>query len=390
MRRGPLALIIAGGIALLTPAPARAAEPFIINAILSLSGYAAFIGGQEQIGLRAVEDLTNRSGGINGTQIHFEIVDDASNPANAIQLANQIIAKNAPVILGPSLTSNCESIFPRILDNGPVTYCFSPALYPKAGTFGFSVGPSTSDLNVGAVRYFRSRGWKRVALLTTTDASGQDGEKQGLYALGLPENKDMQLVANEHFAVSDLTIAAQVERLKAANPDVILAWVTGTPTGTALHSLHDGGLDVPVLFNAGNLVVKQIQSYSAFLPKTLLFSGLLYMAPALGKDARVQAEGQRFVDELRTLNSPPLLLAALAYDPARIVVDAFRHYGTSAGAKQIRDYVEHVANYPGINGIMNFTDGSQRGVGVNGVVIVRWDESKQNFVPVSNPGGAPN
>jgi branched-chain amino acid transport system substrate-binding protein len=390
MRTPLLAVALAATIALLSPGATRAAEPFTINAILSLTGYAAFIGGQEQVGLRAVEDQTNRSGGINGTPVHFEIVDDASNPANAIQLANQIIAKNVSVILGPSLTSNCESVFPRILDSGPVTYCFSPALYPKSDTFGFSVGPSTRDLNVAAVRYFRARGWKRVALLTTTDASGQDGERQGLYALNLPENKDMQMVANEHFAVSDLTMTAQVERMKAAHPDVVLAWVTGTPSGTALHGLHDGGLDVPVLLNAGNIVVKQIQSYGAFLPKTLLFPGLLYMAPELSKNTRVRNEDQRFVEELKTLGSPPLLLAALAYDPARIVVDAFRRNGTNATAKQIRDYIEHVTNYPGVNGMMNYTNGTQRGIGVDGVVLVRWDETKQNFVPVSGPGGQPS
>ena len=390
MHRSFLAVTAAAAIALLAPGPTRAAEPFTINVILSLSGYAAFIGGQEQVGLRAVEDLTNKSGGINGTPVHFEIVDDASNPANAIQLANQIVAKNVPVMLGPSLTSNCESVFPRILESGPVTYCFSPALYPKPDSFGFSSGPSTRDLNVAAVRYFRARGWKRVALLTTTDASGQDGERQGLAALGLPENKDMQLVANEHFALSDLSIAAQVERMKAAHPDVVLAWVTGTPSGTALHGLHDGGLDVPVLLNAGNIVAKQIQSYSAFLPKTLIFPGLLYMAPQMNKNPLVRAEGRRFVDELKALGSPPVLLAALAYDPARIVVDAFRKNGTNATAKQIRDYIEHVKNFPGVNGMMNYTDGSQRGIGVDGVVIVRWDEAQQNFVPMSHPGGLPN
>ena len=104
MRRTLLAAGVAAAIAFLAPGATRAAEPFTINVILSLSGYAAFIGGQEQVGLRAVEDLTNKSGGINGIPVHFEIVDDASNPANAIQLANQIVAKNVPVMLGPKST----------------------------------------------------------------------------------------------------------------------------------------------------------------------------------------------------------------------------------------------------------------------------------------------
>ena len=388
MRTYLLALVAA--LALVVPGAARAAEPFTINVILSLSGYAAFIGEQEQIGLRAVEDVTNKSGGINGTPIHFAIVDDSSNPATALQLANAMIAKNAPVILGPALTSNCESIFPRILENGPLTYCFSPALYPKAGTYGFSSGPSTRDFNVAALRYFKARGWKRIALLTTTDASGQDGDIQGRYAVSLPENKSMQLVANEHFAVSDLSIAAQAARIEAAHPDVVLAWVTGTPSGTTLHAFHDSGIDVPIFLNAGNVHAKQIQGYAGFLPKMLLFPGLLYMAPELTTNTQVRDEQKRFVAALAAQGSPPVLSAALAYDASRVVIDAFRHLGTNATAKQLRDYIGNVKTFPGVNGLMNYTGGKQRGTGPEGVIIVRWDEAKQDFVPVSKPGGQPN
>jgi branched-chain amino acid transport system substrate-binding protein len=270
-----------------------------------------------------------------------------------------------------------------------MTYCLSPALYPKAGTFGFSLGPSTRDLNVAAVRYFRLKGWKRVALLATTDASGQDGEIQGHYAMNLPENKGMQLVADEHFAVSDLSIAAQVAHIEAAKPDVILGWVTGTPSGTALRGLHDAGVSVPVLLNAGNINAKQIAGYAGFVPKTLLFPGMQFLAPSVVKSAQVRDSQRQFVDALKAVGSPPVLTAAFAYDPARVVLDAYRHTGLNATATQLRDYVEKIKTFPGINGMMNYTDGSQRGLGVDGVVIIRWNETKGDFDPVSGPGGVP-
>ena len=370
-------------------APARAAEPYVINTILSLSGYAAFIGKQEETGLRALEQEVNKAGGINGQPIRFEIADDASNPSNALQLANQIIAKNVPVIFGPTLTSNCEAVFPRILENGPVTFCFSPALYPKAGTYGFSAGPSTRDLTLAGLRYFREKGWKRIGFLTTTDASGQDGERQAVTDVALPENRGMTLVATERFAVSDVSIAAQVERLKAAHPDAILAWVTGTPTGTALLGLHNGGLDVPVMLNAGDIVKTQIAQYAGFAPKTLLFPGMVYMAPDAAENTAVKHEQQAFVAALKTQGSPPLLAAAFAYDPGKIVVAALRKYGTKITAAQLKAYVESVRNAPGINGLIDYANGSQRGIGVNGTLIVRWDAATKDFVPVSKPGGYP-
>lgn len=367
-------------------APTRAAEPFNIDVILSLTGYAGFIGAQHQLALKGLEEAVNRTGGIQGQPLHFTIVDDQSNPATATQLASQIIAKGAPIILGPSLTGDCEAVFPRIVENGPLTYCFSPALYPSAGTYAFASGPSTRDLNVAALRYFRLRGWKRVALLSTTDASGQDGEKQGLAGLALPENKSLELVANEHFGVADLSIAAQISRIAAAHPQAILAWVTGTPTGTALRGIHDNGLDVPVMLNAGDIVKKQIADYASFVPSTLLFPGLLYMTPELASPA-VRATQTQFIDAFSAQQAAATVPGAFGYEPARVAVEAFRHVGTRATAKQLRDYIESIKGFPSINGLMNFTDGSQRGSSASGVVIVRWDNQNQTFVPVSKPGG---
>lgn len=374
--------------ALICPAASSAAQPFTINAILSLTGYAAFIGQQSELALQAATNLANRSGGIGGRPISLHVVDDGSNPATALQLANEIIAGGAPVIFGPALTSNCEAVFPRVLASGPVTYCLGPAVYPSAGSYGFSGGPSTRDLNVAGVRYFREKGWKRIALLTTTDASGQDGDREAAYALALPENKGMEVVAHEHFGVSDVSISAQAARLKAAHPDAILAWVTGTPTGTALRGLHDAGLDVPVMLNAGDIVEKQIASYSGFAPTTLLFTGFVFMAPQLPTNPQVRRAQELFTEGFKALGAPASTPAALVFDPARIVIEAFRHLGTDATAAQIKDYIEHVKHYPGIDGFMDYTNGSQRGIGVDGTLIVRWNPAKGTFDPVSRAGGS--
>jgi branched-chain amino acid transport system substrate-binding protein len=79
--------LIAGllvGMLSLAPVCARAAEPYEINVILSLTGYAAFIGTQEAASLGALEAVENKNGGINGRPIKFVITDDASNPVNAV------------------------------------------------------------------------------------------------------------------------------------------------------------------------------------------------------------------------------------------------------------------------------------------------------------------
>ena len=54
--------------------------------------------------------------------------------------------------------------------------------------------------------------------MTSTDASGQDAEKGINGNLALPENKDVQVVAREHFNPTDVSVAAQIENINRRGP----------------------------------------------------------------------------------------------------------------------------------------------------------------------------
>jgi branched-chain amino acid transport system substrate-binding protein len=369
--------------------PAVAAEPYDVNVIVSLTGIAAFIGKQEADALHALEPVVNRTGGIHGRPVHFVMVDDASTPATSVQLANQIIARQAPVILGPSLTADCAAVM-AAAKAGPVVYCFAPSVDPPAGSFGFSSGVGTASLTLASIRYLAGHGWKRIALISSTDATGQHGEELIKANLRLPESRDITLVADEHFATADVSVAAQVARIKAANPQAIIAWTTGTPTGTVLRNLHDAGLDVPVLLNAGNIVRSQILQYSSFLPTDLVFTGFRFMAPERVAAGPIRLAQSEFTNALKAQNiSPPEISMDLAWDAARVVVDALRHVPEHPTAADVKTYIEQLHGFAGTNSLLDFRDGSQRGVSNEAVVIVKWNAAKQTLPGVSGPGGRP-
>jgi branched-chain amino acid transport system substrate-binding protein len=387
MKRLVVGLLV--GMLSIAPVSVRAAEPYEINVILSLSGIAAFIGTQEATSLRALEAVENKAGGINGRPIKFVIVDDASNPVNAVQLANQIIAKKVPLLLGPTLTADCDAVYSIVKNEGPVEYCFSPALHPTPGSFGFSAGASTADLSRAAMRYFRERGWTRIALISSTDASGQDGENVVRANLALPENKSLTLVANEHFGIADVSVGAQLARIKAADPQAIIAWTTGTPTGTVLRGLHDAGIDLPVLLNAGNIVRAQLRGYASFAPTQLFLPGFRFMAPDLVRSGPLKDAQNAFFDGLAAAKVTPEVNMSFAWDPARAVINILRHLPPNPTALQVKDGIEATHGISGVNSLLDYRDGSQRGVPISAVVVIRWDGAKDTFVPVSEPGGLP-
>src|SRR5579875_477305 len=114
------ALVATALILSVGPKASAAPEPYEINVILSLTGSAAFIGKEEQTSLGIIERLVNQSGGVRGRPIKFAIQDDQSNPQVGVQIANSIIAKHVPVIIGPTFTAVCNAVLPliRVLGDG--------------------------------------------------------------------------------------------------------------------------------------------------------------------------------------------------------------------------------------------------------------------------------
>jgi branched-chain amino acid transport system substrate-binding protein len=230
--RTAAAVLTATWVAMLAPA-ARAADPYEINVILPLTGNIAFVGTTQLQALKAIEAYVNRTGGIGGRPLSFVVADDGSDVKTALQLAQGLIAKNVPLIMGSSSPQACAAIAPLVAANGPLHYCLANAGTTVPGSYEFFT-QFTNDAQLAVlVRYFRERGMKKIASIFSIDGGGQDAEHALTAALALPENKDMQLVAHEHFAPGDIGVAAQMTRIKEAARPARCCATSATPASTS-------------------------------------------------------------------------------------------------------------------------------------------------------------
>jgi branched-chain amino acid transport system substrate-binding protein len=361
--------------------PARAAgAPYEINVIASLTGPGAYIGKQDVDSLGALERLVNRQGGVRGTPIHFVFLDDQTNPQVSVQLANQIISKNVPIIMGPTITSTCRAVTPLVAQNGPLMYCLTPGVDPAKGGYQFSASISTRDYLSTFFAYARKRGLNRIAVLTSIDATGQVADDQITELAAKPEFKGLELVAREHFNNTDVSVAAQVSRIKASRPDVLVAWTTGPPLGTVLSGLQQSGFEAPVFTSTANQTHEQMKQYASLLPKELLFASLIYTTGGVASKNRTALNA--FYQACREMGIKPDLQAGFAWDPALIVVDALKHVGLGASALQLRTYIEGLSGFMGIAGGYDFRGGDNRGVTATDTSMMRWDASKDNWIPL--------
>lgn len=376
------ALLIVPGL------PVRAADPYDIQAILPLSGQGAFIGKADVNALNAIQGLVNRQGGIAGRPINFVVSDDQSQPAVAVQLLNRATTGNVPLVIGSTLTGICNAMAPLVKD-GPVELCFSPSFRAAPGGFAFSAGVGTPDLMRAAMRFLVGRGYHRVALITSTDATGQEADQTANTVIALPENHALSVVDDEHFAVADISVAAQMTRIKAANPDVVIAWTTGTPFGTVLHGAADAGLSVPIFSTNGNMSYAQLKQYAQIMPKELLFPGLPSFTPDQLPNGPLKRAVATFRSAFNGSGVVPEAGENQVWDLTLIMIDGLRKLGLNATPAQLRDYALNLKGYTGIYGPFDFAANPGRGVGIDGVIVQRWDPVKNAFVALSGPGGTP-
>jgi branched-chain amino acid transport system substrate-binding protein len=381
---------LSGALALLVAAtlPARAAGPYVIDVMLPLTGGAAFLGKGEQQSLELAEGVVNGTGGIKGEKLQLEFHDDQSNPQIAVQLANSLIARKPAVLMGSSLVASCRAMAP-LMQDGPVEFCFSPGIHPDKG-YVFSASISTLDLIAASVRYLRLKGWTRLALMFSSDATGQDAENGVKAALALPENKDMQVVATAHFNITDVSVAAQLETVRAANPQAFIAWSTGTPIGTIFQGIVQAGLDVPTVTTAGNMTYAQMKQYAAFLPKELLIAAPQWVVKNRAQLAPgIAAAHKVYFGAFEKAGVRPDQSSDLPWDAMMTTVAALRKYGLGASATQVRDFIAGQTALAGVDGIYDFVKIPQRGLDISDGVVTRWSRKDDTWEPVSKAGGAP-
>jgi branched-chain amino acid transport system substrate-binding protein len=369
--------------------PALAADPLEIPVVLPLTGGGAFLGTSENQSLQIIEKMVNAHGGVKGRPIHFAVQDDQSNPQVAVQLTNGALAKKPNVILGSSVVAMCNAMAAIVKASGPLQFCFSPGIHPAANSYTFSSSISTDDLALVALRYFHGKHWNRVAMITSTDASGQDAERAFTEAAHRPENAGLSLVVQEHFNPTDVTVSAQITRMQAAHPDAIVAWSTGTPFGTLLHGITDAGIDIPVLGGNGNLTYPQLAQYKAFTPKQMYFPSPRFFAREQVGPGPIRNAQTLFFTSFAGIGVKPDVAHSFSWDPALIVIDALQHVGANATPEALRTYIEGLHGWVGINGVYDFRDGSQRGLTANAAIVIRWNAANATFAGVSKPGGAP-
>ena len=308
-----LALALLGA---LTPA-ARAADPYEINTILSLTGPVAFVGKTQLESLKALEAYVNQNGGIAGRPLSFVVNDDASSPANSLQIAQGLVAKHVPLILGPSARTRAPQSAPSSAERSaaaPHRKCRSPA--DQSYVFLTS---SRRKRCSSKWCYLRDRGEEdRVHRL---DRRLTRRRARSSKRLSCPRTRACR---------SSRVSALRHDRPQRRRTDV--ADESGVPgrcdrwsadAGRTLLRTADGGLDVPTITSPGNLN-GLLQAVRVDRPSCTTPAPYYGAAPDQPRGEIGVATG---VSVLAGVGAKPDQIEISAWDPAMLLVGALRKLG---------------------------------------------------------------
>lgn len=361
--------------------------PFPIHVMLAQSGAGASVGESTSQVLKALEQYVNRSGGVRHRPIRFVFHDDQSVPQVDVQLTNQVLQTHPAVVLDAGPAYNCGAVA-ALYARGPVLWCLSPAFYPDKTPYAFTGGFESIDGMKSVLTFMQHRGWKRIAVITLTDLAGQEADKSLHELLASPAYHDLDVVAWEHFGSSDLSIPAQLARMRAAAPQAVIAWASGAPNGTFYISLRDSGWNVPVLGSSSVQSDAFVARYSSVFPQEYYIYSAAWPAYAQLKPGTYKTALGRVLKVLGAAGVRPDSNVVIAWDSAMIVVKAFEKLGFDATPEQIRDYVASLRGYAGISGIFDFPAYPQRGLGLNDAIVVKWDRATSSWDPASGRAGS--
>ncbi len=246
------ALALAGCSSTSTPTASSSASsstPFRIVMVLPITGEVNAYATAEEEAMQAAVTYVNKNGGVDGRKATLTVLDDKLDPTTAVTLLQQQIQTAKPDLVWPGATSNESlAILPVLtrnkilsIGNTQSDLINNPTKYP----YEFSIVTQNSLEAVAAAAKLQTEGITKVALLTANDANGTSVAAAYTNAL----KADQISVAAETYAPTDLDMTAQLQRLQATNPDILLlqAPAGGPAIGYVLKDRTKIGWDVKTL-----------------------------------------------------------------------------------------------------------------------------------------------
>jgi branched-chain amino acid transport system substrate-binding protein len=344
--------------------------PYKIGAVVSLTGTYAGLGGPEKTAIDMEVERINAAGGINGHKLEVVLVDDGTDAAKATAAASKLIDQDKVLaVIGATGTGQTMAMRQAIDKAGipQVSMAGGTVITSTFDKLVFQTPWSNSLVVPYELKAMQAKGIKQVALLTSADGFGKDG--QAVLKAELPKF-GMTAVADETFNTGDTDMTAQLTKIAAAKPQAIILWNAGKESVTVLKNREQLKITIPVYGSHGNARKETIEGGGAAAEGFTFAAGKILVPAEYGQDTPAYKVATDFVDRFTTkAGQAPSTFAGHAYDALNITVEAMKKLPEGFTSAQLRDEIEKTSGFVGIGGTFTFSATDHNGLTENDLVL---------------------
>ncbi|MEW6730584.1 MAG: ABC transporter substrate-binding protein [Acidobacteriota bacterium] len=311
-----------------------------------LTGELATFGQSGKQGIELAQEEYNKAGGLLGKQIEVIVEDDRSQQQEAKSAVQKLIDKDRVIaVLGEAASTNSIAGGTVCQEKG-IPMISPSSTNPRVtqiGDYIFRVCFIDTFQGEVMARFAATKlGLKKVAILHD---NGSD------YSVGLRDQftktfKELggEILLDEAYQQGDPDFNAQLTKIRALKPEAIYVPGYYDDVGKIAVQSRSLGIKVPLLGGDGWDSPTLLENDE----KKQAFNGC-YISNHYSVEDQ-DPDIQKFVSTYKAkYNQVPDVVAALAYDAARILFEAIKRAGSTDG-KAIRDAIAQTKDFKGVTG----------------------------------------
>ena len=371
-----VAVLVAGSALPLGCGKRGSGDEIVVGEYGSLTGTTATFGQSTDHGIKMAFDEINAAGGVIGKKLKVIVEDDQSKPEEAATAATKLINQNRVVAMLGEVSSSRSLAAAPICQAAKIPMVSPSSTNPRVtqvGDYIFRVcfiDPFQAPVMAKFVA--NSLKLKKVAILVDV----RNDYSVGLQTFFRQTYRGLggEVVAEQSYSEGDSDFHAQLTQIKAAHPEAIYVPGYYTEVATIARQARELGITVPLLGGDGWDSPKLFEIGGDALNGCYITNHYSQDDP--------NPVVQKFVgDYKKRFNQAPDALAALGYDAAKILADAFSRAASTDGEK-VRAALAATKDFQGVTG--KITIDKDRNA-VKPAVILRIENGKFNYVETVNP-----
>ncbi len=371
----PRRLLIATAVLACLGAGHAQAQNIRIGFQVPLTGPAASDGKTALQGAQLAVEQINATGGIKGRSLELVTLDDQTQPAQAVPIANKFIGDGIKAVISGSYSGPTRAAA-GVFQDAKIPYISAYAIHPdivRAGNYVFRTsfmgevqGRAAAKLIADIMKK------KRVTMVNVNNEFGQAlsaGMKDAAPKMGL------QLVSEYNFGMGDRQFGSIVASVKKDDPEVIYISGYFFNGGPLVAQLRAAGVTAPIVGTEGFDTVNFVQIAKEAAEGVIITT-------SLDRDTTDPAM-RKFIDDYKKrFNVGAEMVAASTHTAVNVLAEALRKVGIDDSAK-LRDAIAATKSMPSAVGTITFNS-SREVYKAAQIQVIKGGEFKR-FAVIDDP-----